>query len=660
MIMNSVHAQDSLKTVELNELVVTGEVEPQSVQKSVYNVRIIPMERLQSRGATRLQDVLNTELNIRFSQDLALGGSNLSMMGLPGQNVKVLIDGVPVVGRQGTGNEININQININAIERIEIVEGPMAVIYGADALAGVINIITKKSLDDKINISAAIHEESAGDEYGFSKGIHNQNISIGYKHKSFYFSGNLNRNNFRGWQGDSTAREKEWHPKTQWMTGAVMGYRTEKLNAYYRTDYLHEKIYNPAQFQGLEAIDQNYITKRLMHQLQLSANLSEKLNLNTAVGYTNFERRTQSIAVNKETGRATIANSALQNIDQFVGMTIRGSILYKISNSINLQPGYDINTERGRGSRLKDGENSISDYAVFLSAELKLSSFFSIKPGIRVVKNSVYHAPPFIPSINAKVTFSEKHDLRLSYGRGFRAPSIRELYFNFYDASHSIEGNPGLEAELSHSFNASWNARLLETNVWKLTSTLSTFYNYVDNMIDYGVKPGSNATTYININNYKSQGVALNNTVRSIKTELSVGFAYTGRYNALTEADRNLPEFTWSPELNGSLIYHFNKRFQASLFYKYTGNTPSYVIHPTNNTVILSETFGFHWADISVKKSFAKYLSISAGARNVLNVTRVTNAFASSGAAHSGSGTTKPIGYGRSYFIAINFQLTK
>ena len=51
-----------------------------------------------------------------------------------------------MAGRQGTSNEIDINQIDINSIERIEIVEGPMSVVYGADALAGVINIITKKA----------------------------------------------------------------------------------------------------------------------------------------------------------------------------------------------------------------------------------------------------------------------------------------------------------------------------------------------------------------------------------------------------------------------------------------------------------------------------------------------------------------------------------
>src|SRR5690606_12654928 len=103
-------------------------------------------------------------------------------------------------------------------------------------------------------------------------------------------------------------------------------------------------------------------------------------------------------------------------------------------------------------------------------------------------------------------------HDVRLSYGRGFRAPSLRELYFNFFDASHSIEGNPSLKAELSHSFSASWNARFLEDKFWKLNSTLSAFHNDVENMIDYGLRSGSNITTYVNVNRYKSRGITLNN----------------------------------------------------------------------------------------------------------------------------------------------------
>ncbi len=75
------------------------------------------------------------------------------------------------------------------------------------------------------------------------------------------------------------------------------------------------------------------------------------------------------------------------------------------------------------------------------------------IRPGVRFSKNSIYDAPPIIPSLNTKFILNKNLDLRLSYARGFRAPILRELYFNFHDASHSIEGNPNLKAEYSNSF---------------------------------------------------------------------------------------------------------------------------------------------------------------------------------------------------------------
>jgi outer membrane receptor for ferrienterochelin and colicins len=566
-----------------------------------------------------------------------------------------------MVGRQGTGNEININQINVNSVERIEIVEGPMAVIYGADALAGIINIITKKPTDDKFDLSATLQEESAGNEYGLKRGTHNQNVSVSHRFKSFYTSGNITHNDFNGWKGDSTGREKEWHPKTQWLGGMVAGYRTDKLNAYYRADYLHEKIYNPAQFMGVEAIDQNYITQRLMQQIQISTTLSEKLNFSSALSHTGFERRTQSIAVNKATGKETLANGALQNTDRFNGATLRGTFNYKASARLSLQPGYDVNIESGSGARLKKGNNTISDYAVFLSADVKLASFLSIRPGLRIVRNSVYKAPPVVPSLNTRVTLSKNHDLRISYGRGFRAPSIRELYFNFFDASHSIEGNPDLRAELSHSFNASWNARLIESTSWRLNTTVSGFWNTVDNMIDFGLKPGSNVTTYINVHNYKSKGLTFTNIFRRERTEIRGGISYTGRYNDLINTDNNLPAFTWSPEINGSLTHNFNNNgFSVSFFYKYTGKAPVYVVNTSDNSIGLSETNGFHWADMTMQIPLMKYITLSSGVRNLFDVSRVSTSSPDSGSAHSGSGATKPVGFGRSVFLAINFQLKK
>src|SRR5688572_12376934 len=268
------------RVTQLEGVVVTGQYEQTSIRQSVHKVRVLDEERIKAQGTTKLQDILSTELNIRFSQDPALGVATISMQGLSGQNVKVLLDGVPMVGRQGTSNAIDLNQINVNTIERIEIVEGPMSTIYGADALAGVINIITKKPSDEKLSGSVKIHEESIGEEYSlFKEGTHQENINVGYRWKSWYTSGDVGHNYSGGWQGNAEGREKQWNPKKQWLGDVGVGVQKENWNASYRVNYLNENIYNPAQFNGNEALDQNYITNRFIHQFQAAKTFSDKVD---------------------------------------------------------------------------------------------------------------------------------------------------------------------------------------------------------------------------------------------------------------------------------------------------------------------------------------------------------------------------------------------
>lgn len=649
---------DSLLAKELESVVVTAQYEPQSARQSVYRIRTIPVETIRNRGAVKLQDVLNTELNMRFSQDAALGGSNLTMQGLSGQNVKVLVDGAPLVGRQGTSNEININQINVNTIERVEIIEGPMSVAYGADALAGVINIITKKPEQSGITGTALIHEETVGNEYGIGSGIHNESVSLGYTRGGLSLQGDLTRNYFGGWIGDSTGREKTFHPKTQWLSSARVGYGWQNSKVYYRLDYLNEDIYNPANFVGTEALEQHYFTRRFMHQLQGEHAFSEKSRLNLIASYTDYARETQTSTVNASTGDARLAlGPGLQDETRFRGVTVRPTWQLKGSPSLSLQAGADLNHEAGSGGRIQAGTQEIGDYALFLSGEWQVTKAIQLRPGLRSSYNTAYAAPPVVPSLNAKLTLNDRQSIRLSYGRGFRAPSLRELYFDFIDANHSIKGNTDLQSELSHSVNGSWSVILPTSSTLRLTSDLAAFFNHVDNMIAYGVKPSDPlTTTYINIDTYKTTGVTWNGNLRTGNLEAALGFAYTGRYNQLVESQPETKSYTWSPEANTTVSYQFPKpALTLSLFAKYTGVLPYYTFEQGTGDVILAEVAGYTWADATIKKTW-KAFSLSAGARNIFNVSRLATTAQATGA-HSGGGQLA--GYGRSYFLELTYSFS-
>jgi outer membrane receptor for ferrienterochelin and colicins len=667
--MNLAAQEDSSKPKELSEVVVTGQYKPQSARASVYQVRSISKERIQKQGAAKLQDVLSNELNIRFTQDVATGGSGITMMGLRGQNVKILIDGLPMTGRQGTSNEVDINQIDINSIERIEIVEGPMSVIYGADALAGVINIITKKAAGEKFSVTARLHEESVGDEYGGEQGIHNQSLGFSYRSKNWELGGSFGHNYFGGWKDTAVGRELVWHKKDQLLAGGFIAYHKSKFNVRYRIDGLDEIITNPGNFQTFPdqvsgqhlAYDQEYLTNRIMHQLQSSYFVNSNLNFQLQSTYSDYSRQVFSTTVSEETGNVSLdMGGGKQAVVDFTGFTLRGITNYKLSNTFSFQAGVDINLERGEGERLKDGTNKVDDYAVFATWEITPSKKINIRPGLRFISNSVYDAPPVVPSINTKFVLSDDLDLRAAYANGFRAPSLRELYFNFYDANHQIVGNPNLEAETSHSFTGSlnWN-KTAESNA-KYTVMLSGFYNQVKNLIDYAVSASDpNVFILTNVSDSRTAGANLVTTAKCKQWNISVGAGYTGFYNDYSETDESLEQLQWSPEVNSLIGYNFSKvGLDVNLFYKFTGKRPYYAINSSTQKVVLTQQEAYHLADITLNKKAFKYLSFNAGIRNLFDVTRITSTY-TDGSSH-GAGGTRNIATGRSFFAGVSFNWNK
>lgn len=658
----------SEKNNQLDAVVITGQFGPQSVRNSVYQVRTITNEQIRLRGATNIQSVLNTELGMRFSNDLTLGTTDVQLMGMSGQNVKILLDGVPMVDRGSTRE--SLGQIDINIIERIEIVEGPMSVTYGSDALAGVINIITKKGeTEANWTLTARVQEETAGNEYqAFNGGgVHNEFLGLAWQKKGWQFLGNFSRNFFGGWQGSLLERKKEWMPKEQYLSTAGVAYRTAKLNAWYRFNGTNETLkslgdtYVSSQTNNLSATDQFYVSNRWFHQLQAEYQLNPKNSITAAASFTDYSRQTQTTDIDLVRERRTINLSGSQDKSIFKTTFVRLTAQHKISHRISLQHGFETNLNSSTGERIQ-GSPSINEYAYFFSSEFKIGQKVNIRPGLRFLKNSVYEAPPAIPSINTKFILVDGLDLRLAYARGFRSPALRELYFTFFDSSHSIRGNIDLKAENSDSFNAFLSYQVFDKSNLRLNTTLGGFYNHFNNLISIGTDPTDpTISTYLNVDTYKTTGFTLNNTFFLKNLQGSLGFSHIGRYNRFSETAA-LPDFVWSNEVNANLRYTFPKSATSvSFFYKFTGKQPSYQAINTENGVEtkLAEMSGFHTADLTINKVFFKNYTIAGGIKNLFNVTRIQNSAVSSGAAHS-SGGAVPMSYGRSFFLGLTAQLTK
>ncbi|WP_293310564.1 TonB-dependent receptor plug domain-containing protein [Pedobacter sp. UBA5917] len=665
---------DTTKANDLRDVVVTGQYGPQTLRNSVYNIRTITAERIKLRAATNVQQILNTELGFRFSNDLTLGTTDVSLMGMTGRNIKILLDGVPMVDRSDARE--SLNQIDINTIDRIEIVEGPMSVVYGTDALAGVINIITKRGNGKSLlNLSARVQEETAGNEYEAlsGKGNHIQNISGNWKNNNWSVLAGFTHNDFGGWNlasktatiAEVSAVPNRWKPKEQYMGNTKIAYRNDNFSIWYRLDGLKEDIdvrygLNPNTYKGLL---QTYTTHRYTQQLQSEYKISNNFQLSAIAGFTKLDRATKTVIHDFTNNTEELSTGAgEQDIAKFNSTIFRATAVYMLNKSVSFQPGIEYNRDAASGQRI-NGSPVINDYAAFISSEIKFGNGINIRPGLRFIKNSIYDAPPVIPSLNTKFTLTKNLDLRLAYARGFRSPALRELYYDFVDASHNILGNPNLKAEESNSFNGSLAWAGVQVRDFQFRSTLSGFYNEFKNRIEFGFdSTNPTITTLINISKYKTTGGTLENTLIFKNLQATLGVSYIGRYNDLSENDNlQTPEFAWATEVNSNITYTFTKlNGSISLFYKYTGSLPSYQLGSNNTTATLVRVGDFHTADLMLNKNLFRSLTINAGVKNLFNVTQLTNSSTATGGAHSTGGAAVPYSYGRSYVLGLTYNWDK
>ncbi len=646
--------------IMLQEIVTTGQFAPQSLQNSVFPVQIINEERIITQAASNLRDLLMTQLNMRISQDNILG-SSISINGISGNNVKIMVDGVPIIGRL-QGN-IDLSQINMKNVKKVEIIEGPMSTIYGTDALGGVINLIT----EDPDNCRRL--EINGG---GYYESVYLANFDLGarfnlFEKHNFIVSGA--RNFFGGYSVVDTSRHKEWKPKIQYQADLKYGTDIGNFKLRYQIRYFNEYILNRGPrlpFYYENALDDEYRTTRLSNSLFLNGKLGNYQYLDFMTDYSYYQRRKNTYFMDlTKLERIMTTNPEDQDTNTFDNWVLRTS--YSWDNPYNLfafQVGTEINYETAQGKRIENNFQDVGDYAAFININYRPFEELQIQPGIRLIYNTDYKAP-IVPSINIKYDIWENIALRAAYAKGFRAPSLRELYYIFVDVNHNILGNKNLQAETSDSWNASVDYKLvLDQSLVNFTTRF--FYNNIINLVDFALVNNENSLySYVNIGKNKSIGSEFSVNYYSPNLSANFGFSYIGRYNNLTEQS-NTPEFTYSPELQTNITYRlpFAKFIQLSAYFKHTGKMPRYgiIIDDTNKeSIVLYETESYNMLDISATINLMdNNLIFQIGAKNLFDVKKIEQSRNVVQGAHISGATVLPIGWGRTWFVSTKFNLNR
>jgi outer membrane receptor for ferrienterochelin and colicins len=644
---------DTAKTIQqLQDVIVTGQYGEGSISKSVYKVRVIDQNRIQLLGANNLKDVLTNELNVRVTNDPSLG-SSMSIQGISGLNVKIMIDGVAIIGREG--GVIDLNQINLNNIERIELVEGPMSVNFGTDALGGVINLITKKSTKG-IHVGATTYYETIGK--------YNGGVNGGFSANKWTIQTNIARNFFDGYSPDESTRVRLWKPSTQYFGDLSIGHSIKEGSLRYTINAFNEKVTFHAAPEITPyyayAKDQYFYSTRNTHSLFYDQKITKKDQLNIVGSYNFYKRIRNTIHKDLVTLEEQPVLAPFENdTTYFYNLMSRGTHSHQSANGIlNYQTGYEVNHDENKGNRIADGKQNMSDINAFGSMEIRVSNRLLIRPGLRLIYNSNFNAP-IIPSLNIKWELTDRISIRGSYGKGFRAPSLKEMYLSFVDPNHNVYGNEQLKAETQNNFQFSSTIEWKETNrVFRIEPAL--FYNHIQNKIDLVmVNLGTAESRYDNISDFKSTGVNINTEYRAPNYAFILGYALTGINNALiNDVSSSSNAYFFGNEVRSSIIYTFTKpELTISLFYKFNGKQRNYQYDLVSGDIINGYIESYQLFDLSLHKNFLKKrLTITTGVKNIFNVVNI-NANIPSGI-HSSGGNSASVGMGRSIFISCAYNL--
>lgn len=643
----------------LSEVCVTGEYQPISTTNSIQKVTIITADQIEKSGAVTLNEAIFYQTGIRISQDNILG-SSMDLSGLSGQNVKILIDGVPVIGRQN-GN-IDLSQINMNNVERIEIVEGPLSIIYGTDALAGTINIITKKDYKSGIYLSLKPFYETVGN-YNMS-GV----LTVSTQKHTVSVEGG--RNYFDGWSASDpfiqfpasrpadTNRFKTWKPKEQYFftTTYSTTFKTWKISPYVR--YFDEVIINrgfPVEPYYEQAFDDYYYTTRIDYGARVNKEF-KKGSFKANIASNNFDRIKNTWYRDLTTLNKVLSeNPGSQDTIGFNLLTGRLNYASKFDGKFNFQLGLDLNYEIAEGARIEEGSKTIGDYAIYSSLVWQPIEQIKIKPGLRYAYNTVFESP-LVPGLSLFFKHN-KFSLRGSVARGFRAPTLKELYFNFVDINHNIVGNTDIIPEESWNYSASLSQLISLKEKQLIKLEYNVYYNQIENLITLGIMP-DNSYTYINIGTYSTIGNGVTASYRDKKLNLSMAATYIGRYNPDAE-EASIKPYSFSPEISLKAGYSLiDERLSISSFYKYNGALQSFYTDG-EGAINLSEQAPFHILDASIQyKPLKKVnLAITVGAKNLLNVQQINISGVNQSTAHSSSSSIN-VGRGRSVFIGIKYDV--
>ena len=605
------------------EVVVTATRTQKLFSETPVKIAVITREDIEKKAPSNLADMLYQTTGVRVENDCQnCNFTQVRINGMEGKYTQILIDSSPVVSAM-TG-VYGLEQIPAEMLDRIEIIKGGGSALYGGNAVAGVINVLTKEPEENKTFLK--LHQESISSKPFTNLGFRSSLVSKDYNTKAYLFGSYQDREpvdlNDDAFSELGTISNTSFGVNLYNYFTGVDGKLKLNLFRIFEERRGGDLFGNPPH----EANTAEWIkTNQIGFSSDWNHYLSDKLHYNLSFSYVDAKRDTYYGS----------------NKDPNAYGTTKNPLLF-LNSQVNYQAGTHVFSMGAQYKRdeIRDeatGYNRIieevyHESGLFLQDDFQLGRLFSILTGLRLNRHTALDRMIFTPRLSVLVNLSRDLGFRTSFSTGFRAPQVfdEDLHITQVGGEGMMVVNSAdLREEKSYSLNSGFDfGKQLDSNL--IQFSVEAFFNKLTNtFILHEIERIENARIFERINGSGSKVYGLSidfGLVLGPRFSLSSGWTFQRSKLDEPEPDFGSREFFRTPDAYGFVNLSLKNKKWANLLLsgEYTGSmiVPHYAGYIEEDR--LETTPSFWVVNLKLQRPInitqSSSVSVSLGVHNLLN----------------------------------------
>ena len=472
------HSSAIHRTYNLNPVVVTGSGHHQRLKSTATPVRVLSTQEIREQGISTFDGAL-TRMMPQTSMAPSSMGTFLRMNGLGNKYILILINGQKLSG--DISNNVDLNRINMSRVKRIEVLNGAASSLYGSDAIAGVINIITDQPTRDFVNMTS--------DTRVSGHGVLTESVSLDIYKNGFGSYTSFSHDRADSYRNNDLEYQKNSDTETQSSIAPLFtGYRSTIIGQKF--------TYAPNQHLALNAgMDYSYkITDRPETRTDIAGGTDYEMRYKgfrwnvggiykfTAKNSLQADFVVDRFRYGKEYDVETKTNAVGDYVQSKKQRMMEGQLkaILGLTKSSTTIFGANWRQENLSATSGNIGQHVYS-LAVYAQHEMKFMKDFTATLGLRLTHHETFnqHLTPKATLMYAPGNFR----FRATYSAGFRAPGLDELYYHYFSVNRGKAqisfGNKDLKPEKSNYFSLNAEYRTQQVAV-----SITGYLNRINDMV--------------------------------------------------------------------------------------------------------------------------------------------------------------------------------